>query len=676
MPDQKISQLTDGGASQATDEYVIARSGANYRIDGASVAAAATSVGTLTSLAVSGDLTVDTSTLKVDSANNRVGIGTTSPAYPLSVSGAVEIRTANALHWRDGSNTSFASIYNNSGAMAFETAFTERMRLDSSGNLAVDTNTLYVDATNNRVGIGTASPANKLHIDGHSSANQTPDVNITRSSSGTTIQTGPNITFADGTTNNTVTLQATQGRFGVWNYGAGVWNERLAVDASGNLGLGVTPSAWGSEWKAQQFVTYGAIGTWSGGEVVIASNSFESANNVTTAKYRTSNTAQRYRQSVGAGSHIWEIAPSGTAGDTISFTQAMTLDASGNLGVGTASPGARIDANVSGTPPSATSGTVARFVSAGGAGFDSQISVISGNTGGASIFFGDTDADNRGRIRYSNGDDAMLFFTSAVERARIDSSGNFLVGLTSATSGYIIEAQAGTAGTGIRASNTAGGNIAIEVESNATSDTAVRWTNNLKFTNGTERARITSGGYFKASDAGTYTSATGPYHELRSTQNDVTCIIHNTNASYTNAVTLIRSTKAANSDFNLINAQANAVDQFVVRGDGVIYAQNTTIQSLSDARLKENVVDATDGLAVITALRPVRYDWKPGYGNDRVNQLGFIAQEVEAVFPEAVSETTVDEDTYKTVGPGALIPVLVKAIQELEARIAVLEAGA
>ena len=76
--------------------------------------------------------------------------------------------------------------------------------------------------------------------DGYSSANQTPDIQITRSSSGTAIQTGPNITFSDGTTNNTTTLQVTQGRFGVWNYGGGSWLERMAIDASGNLLVGHT----------------------------------------------------------------------------------------------------------------------------------------------------------------------------------------------------------------------------------------------------------------------------------------------------------------------------------------------------------------------------------------------------------------------------------------------------
>ena len=48
-------------------------------------------VGNLQSLNVLGDLTVDTSTLKVDATNNRVGIGTTSPQYPLQVNGNVDI---------------------------------------------------------------------------------------------------------------------------------------------------------------------------------------------------------------------------------------------------------------------------------------------------------------------------------------------------------------------------------------------------------------------------------------------------------------------------------------------------------------------------------------------------------------------------------------------------------
>ena len=153
MADLKISQLSDGGASQATDEYVVARSGSNFRIDGASVAAAATSVGTLSSLTVSGNLTVDTNTLFVDAANNRVGIGTATPAYNVQVSGASPVLNLNGTGTTGttlfstisgGTNGVTAIQSYNGGILAFDTGSTgagqaERMRIDASGNVGIGT---------------------------------------------------------------------------------------------------------------------------------------------------------------------------------------------------------------------------------------------------------------------------------------------------------------------------------------------------------------------------------------------------------------------------------------------------------------------------------------------------------------------------------------------------------
>jgi hypothetical protein len=135
--------------------------------------------------------------------------------------------------------------------------------------------------------------------------------------------------------------------------------------------------------------------------------------------------------------------------------------------------------------------------------------------------------------------------------------------------------------------------------------------------------------------------------------------------------------QAAGTGFYLARFYSAGTPQFAVRGDGTVYAQNTTIQSLSDERLKENITDATDGLDVILGLKTRRFDWKEGYGNNRKNQLGFIAQEVETVFPEAVDvweEGENERTEYKSVGPSALIPVLVKAIQELSAEVEALKA--
>jgi len=105
--------------------------------------------------------------------------------------------------------------------------------------------------------------------------------------------------------------------------------QKLFLDASGNLGLGVTPSAWGASSFAFQ-TQGGAVWSFSSAYMDIWQNSYY---NGTSSIYQTTAAASFYRQS--AGSHEWNIAPSGTAGATISWTQAMTLNASGNLLIGT-----------------------------------------------------------------------------------------------------------------------------------------------------------------------------------------------------------------------------------------------------------------------------------------------------------------------------------------------------
>jgi len=256
----------------------------------------------------------------------------------------------------------------------------------------------------------------------------------------------------------------------------------------------------------------------------------------------------------------------------------------------------------------------------------------------------------------------------------LDASGNLGVGTTSPAFDDGTGIQVSRSGTATyRATNTSN---SVSLEMKATNSlVAVSSRGNYPLileTNGTERARITAGGYSKFSDDGTYYGSTSAYHEMRQTAADTCVVLNATNASFASDIIYARATRAANSAYNFFTGNANGVDQIRLRGDGVIYAQNTTVQSISDARLKENVRNATEGLNVINALRPVRYDWKPGFGNDRKDQLGFIAQEIETVFPEAVSEWKVsndDQEAYKTVGPGALIPVLVKAIQELKAEL-------
>lgn len=182
---------------------------------------------------------------------------------------------------------------------------------------------------------------------------------------------------------------------------------QATVDTSGNLGLGVTPSAWTSI-KALQVVnaSFGGLG----GGNYSASNAYYDGTNW---KYITSNYATLYQQSgnAGDGVHKWNIAASGTAGNTISFTQAMTLDASGNLALGTTS--------AMGTTSNRTVFTV-------NGTNDSLITMGVGGTRKATFYHDGTNM--------AVGNDAsgyLGFSTNGSERARIDSSGNWLVNTTS-----------------------------------------------------------------------------------------------------------------------------------------------------------------------------------------------------------------------------------------------------
>jgi hypothetical protein len=109
---------------------------------------------------------------------------------------------------------------------------------------------------------------------------------------------------------------------------------------------------------------------------------------------------------------------------------------------------------------------------------------------------------------------------------------------------------------------------------------------------------------------------------------------------------------------------------------GTVYATNTTISAISDQRFKENIQDLDVGLDAILALKPRKFDWKEGKGKDIKGDRGFIAQEIAQVFPDLVDEwkdpAPEGEEPYKSVRQD-LIPVLVKAIQELTARVAALE---
>ena len=109
----------------------------------------------------------------------------------------------------------------------------------------------------------------------------------------------------------------------------------LAFDGA-NLGVGVTPSAWGSSNKAIDLGAYASFGyRASNGLTVVANNLY--INGSDQFIYKTSNPVALYQMGA-TGEHYWYNAPSGIAGNTVSaLTRTMTLDISGNLLVGTTS---------------------------------------------------------------------------------------------------------------------------------------------------------------------------------------------------------------------------------------------------------------------------------------------------------------------------------------------------
>ena len=114
---------------------------------------------------------------------------------------------------------------------------------------------------------------------------------------------------------------------------------KLTLDASGNLGLGVTPSAWLSTYRAIDIQNYGAIASRSAvNSLEILTNAYR--NSAANYIYKNTGTAQYIEGANGA--YAFYTAGSGTAGNAITFTQAMTLDASGNLGIGIATPAVQL----------------------------------------------------------------------------------------------------------------------------------------------------------------------------------------------------------------------------------------------------------------------------------------------------------------------------------------------
>jgi hypothetical protein len=515
------------------------------------------------------------------------------------------------------------------GVMAFGIANTEQMRLNSTG-----------------LGIGTDDPGAKLDIVGATS-------NQIRVGTATSEHYRIGRNASDGFLDFYGSQTGYQGyRFGGID---GTW---ATIDSSGNLGLGVTPSAWASTSRAIQLAASSSLEgrTNDGSYVALYSNATWNGTNFI---YQNTATAAYYKQSSSV--HSWHTALAGDAGDPISFTQAMTLDASGNLALGATSANARLDVVGGSIRVNEDSiGTKIITVRSDYAGLGPAINVTTSHP--------------------------LLFLTGNTERMRLDSSGNLGLGVTpsaSWTGGANLQIGLGA----VYANSSLG---ACDVSYNSVRTASNSYVYAQTGLNATRLQQRDGAFNFFTAASGT---AGDPISFTQAMTLDASgnLLVGQTSGGARLNITAAASQNGLNITLPtvdyfgaVIHNQATSGDNsfiafgtessFTFRGNitynraGGLTAYNTT----SDYRAKDIIGPVTDSGALIDST-PVYMGKMKDATQERPM---FIAHEVPA-YAHTGEKDAVDADgnpVYQQMDASALIPVMWAEIQSLRARVAALEA--
>jgi hypothetical protein len=662
-----------------------------------------------------------------DSANNRLGIGTTSPTQRLS------IYTGNVLLIGDGSGSSFitdryqdtatgvflplrkargsfasptatnsgdqsgtiqfqsyggsnfrniATIFsgvdtytsdtNISGYLTFNTnsgatTVTERMRITSDGN----------------VGIGTSSPSVKLEVNVSGTTGNGINCGDFTSAAQSTI---PSIQSLGSRVDANATFQ---GRFGASLRRA----DGTAIASTTALGMYAFGGQWGTDTSYQS-----AKLLYPASIKGVAEGSFTSATAMPTAI--TFNT--------------------GSTGDVLGSvnltygTERMRIDSAGNVGIGTGSPTSKLTVTqgTAGATSVVFNGVASRYTidfNGGGASYFDQASLVfrkfdatacgsletatntvlnlvsstgyslltlntaSGNTSYLD-FAANSVATSRITGSVSNG---LTFATgsSNTERMRIDSSGNVTVGTTATTYNYQTKNIALYDGASSGISVASGTKIlTFATQSSGGCFIGTRSNDELKFTtNDTERMRIATNGYV---GIGT-TNTSNPLVVRNDTTSVELGVFENTASSgFPKGILSAIGNNGNNTSSFHFAGLTQGVSFWYLYGNG-------TSSWTSDERKKKNIETTRNGyIDDLCKLRVVKYNWKTDE-EDKPKELGLIAQEVEQIFPGLIQDALhedIDGITYKTIKGSVLPYMLLKAIQEqqtiindLTARITTLE---
>jgi hypothetical protein len=331
-------------------------------------------------------------------------------------------------------------------------------------------------------------------------------------------------------------------------------------------------------------------------------------------------------------------------------SERVRVDTSGRVGIGTSSPGQKL--SVTGN-------------------------IAAGDTSSTADGFVDITGDNTGSVRITRTgtgatDSSMVFsttFSTLQERMRITSSGNVGIGTSSPNDRLAVH------GTGnvFLAGNNGTVNSIFGASSGSVGLFGTTTNHDLVFyVNNTERARLTAAGELligTTTSAGklTVTTSSGQGGHFSTSGGSGFPVLASVNFASSTAIAGVRVVKYDNN-----TTTSQVFVQFAVNQDstnsGQINANGANTAAFgtySDARLKERVIDLPSQLANILALRPVEFDYIQSEGGG--HQIGFIAQEMEQIYPDVVGERA---DGMKTITAWSKTEArLVKAIQEQQAII-------